>query len=123
MTIYHRHHIVPRHAGGTDDLSNIILLTVEEHAEAHRKLYEEHGRWQDLCAYKVLKNEINQEEAIRLAKSEAGKMGGYASKRSKETYKNQHSAFREKGSCIYCRRSMDIGNLAKYHGDKCKSKP
>lgn len=41
----HRHHIVPRHAGGTDDESNIQLLAVEEHAEAHRKLYEQYGRW------------------------------------------------------------------------------
>ena len=36
--IYHNHHIVPRHAGGTDDPSNIIKLTVSEHAEAHLKL-------------------------------------------------------------------------------------
>ena len=122
MTIYHRHHILPKHAGGTDDPSNIIIITVEEHAETHRKLYEKNGRWQDLCAYKVLSHEINQEEAVRLAKSEAGRMGGKASKRSKDTYKNQQSAFKKQGSCFYCNRSMDIGNLAKYHGNNCKLK-
>ena len=33
------HYIVPKHMGGTDDPDNIVELTVEEHAEAHRKLY------------------------------------------------------------------------------------
>ena len=42
-TIYHVHHIVPRHMGGTDDPSNLIKLTIEEHAEAHKKLWEKHG--------------------------------------------------------------------------------
>lgn len=32
----HRHHKVPRHMGGTDDPDNLVLLTIEEHAEAHR---------------------------------------------------------------------------------------
>lgn len=41
---YHRHHIIPRHAGGTDDPSNLVELTVEEHAEAHRILWERDGR-------------------------------------------------------------------------------
>ena len=43
----HKHHIIPRHTGGSNHPSNIVVLSVEEHAEAHRKLYEEHGRWQD----------------------------------------------------------------------------
>jgi hypothetical protein len=63
MAIYHKHHIVPRHVGGTDDPSNLILLTVEEHAEAHRKLYEEHGRWQDYVAWQALTSNITEEEA------------------------------------------------------------
>lgn len=67
MSIYHRHHIVPKHAGGTDDPSNLILLTIEEHAEAHRKLYEEHGRWQDYVAWQTLTSNITEEEARILA--------------------------------------------------------
>ena len=39
----HKHHIVPKHAGGTNNPENLIELTVEEHAEAHRILYEENG--------------------------------------------------------------------------------
>ena len=47
----HKHHIVPKHMGGTDDPSNITELTVEEHAEAHRVLYETHGKVQDKVAW------------------------------------------------------------------------
>lgn len=64
MTIYHKHHIVPKHMGGTDDPSNIIKLTVEEHAEAHRILFEKYGCWQDEIAWKGLSKMIDHAEAI-----------------------------------------------------------
>lgn len=63
-TIFHKHHIIPKHAGGTNDPSNLIYLTVEEHAEAHKKLWEEHGRWQDELAWKGLSGQIGKEEII-----------------------------------------------------------
>ena len=63
--ITHKHHIVPKHNGGTDDTSNIVELTIEEHAEAHRKLYEEDGRWQDRLAWQALSGQIGKEEIIR----------------------------------------------------------
>ena len=40
ISMKHKHHVIPRYAGGTNDPSNIVELTPEEHAEAHRKLYE-----------------------------------------------------------------------------------
>ena len=43
----HLHHIVPKHMGGTDDPSNLVELAIEEHAEAHRLLWEEHNRKED----------------------------------------------------------------------------
>lgn len=60
----HKHHIIPRHAGGSDDPSNLIELTIEEHAEAHKKLYEEHGRWQDRVAWLSLAGIMKDEERI-----------------------------------------------------------
>ena len=58
----HRHHIVPRHAGGTDDPSNIVLLTVEEHAAAHHDLYKQYGRWQDKFAWMLLSGLIAKDD-------------------------------------------------------------
>lgn len=71
MTIYHIHHIVPRHAGGTDDDSNLVQLTIEEHAQAHLDLYHQYGRKQDLIAHKALTGQITSDEARRLAVSAA----------------------------------------------------
>jgi hypothetical protein len=70
-TIYHKHHIVPRHAGGTDDPSNLVLLSVEDHALAHKELWEKYGRWQDKVAWICLSNQVTSSEAIRLIISEA----------------------------------------------------
>lgn len=72
MNIYkHKHHIIPRHAGGTDEKSNLIELTVEEHAEAHRLLYEQHCRWQDRIAWQTLSGQISSYEAAHQARREA----------------------------------------------------
>ena len=70
-TIYHTHHIIPKHAGGTDHPDNIVRLTVADHAEAHHLLYEEHGRWQDKIAWKSLSGAIGKEQ-ILLEKSSIG---------------------------------------------------
>ena len=65
----HKHHIIPKHMGGTDDPTNLIKLTVEEHAEAHRLLFEEHGCWQDFYAWQGLSGQIGKEELIRQIQS------------------------------------------------------
>ena len=69
----HWHHIIPKHMGGTNDKSNLVQLSIEEHAEAHKKLFEEHGCWQDYLAWQGLSKIIPREELIRLIQSEAVK--------------------------------------------------
>lgn len=64
MEVYHNHHIVPRHIGGSDDPENIERLTVEEHAFAHYVLWFNWGRWQDKCAWLSLSGMIGKEEII-----------------------------------------------------------
>lgn len=69
----HIHHIIPKYLGGTDDPSNLVELTVEQHAEAHRLLYEQHGNWQDHLAWKALSGHLGKEEIIRIKQSMAKK--------------------------------------------------
>lgn len=72
--IKHKHHIIPRHVGGTDDPSNLIELNIEEHAEAHRVLYETHGRIEDYYAWKGLSGQIGKDEILKqLAMAQKGK--------------------------------------------------
>ena len=61
----HRHHILPKHAGGTNDPSNIVYLTPSEHAEAHRLLFEKYGRWQDFVAWRGLSKQTTHVELRR----------------------------------------------------------
>jgi hypothetical protein len=69
----HIHHILPKYLGGTDDPSNLIELTVDEHAEAHRVLYEQHGNWQDKIAWRALSGQIGKDEAIQEARGAANR--------------------------------------------------
>ena len=71
----HKHHIIPRHMGGTDDQSNLIELTPDEHAEAHRLLYEQHGHWQDYVAWQGLAKLASKAEHTKMLLSAAGKKG------------------------------------------------
>jgi hypothetical protein len=50
--------------GGTDDPSNLVELTVTEHAEAHRVLFETYGKKEDELAWKGLAGLIGKEELM-----------------------------------------------------------
>jgi len=60
----HKHHIIPKHAGGSNDPSNLVTLTIEEHALAHKTLFEHYGRWQDRVAWLSLAGIMKDEERI-----------------------------------------------------------
>lgn len=73
MTIYYMHHIIPRHMGGTDDPSNLKKVTLSEHAEEHRKLWETHGNIKDKIAWLGLTGQIDKEGMIKMLQREGGK--------------------------------------------------
>lgn len=53
--------------GGSDDVENLELLTIEEHAEAHRVLWETYGKQADFMAWKMLLGKTDASESMRIA--------------------------------------------------------
>lgn len=71
----HHHHIVPKHRGGTNDISNLVQVTVTQHAMFH---YCEWVLWKneyDKIAWKALSNQISLTEAQKLAHLQGCKEG------------------------------------------------
>ena len=89
----HNHHIIPKHMGGTDDPSNLVELTVAEHAQAHKELYEKYGKTEDLCAYYMLSGKNLDPEFVKARAS----LGGIAS------YKKRKSAGLQGNDLVYGR--------------------
>ena len=140
----HSHHITPKHIGGTDDPSNLIMLTVSEHAEAHKKLYEESGRWEDKIAWQGLSGMIGHDEIIREKQSLGGKnVLGY--KRTLENRANisagkigikkgpsANMSLAKTGNsyalgykhqieqCPHCNKAGSGGVMKRWHFDNCK---
>ena len=64
--------------GGTDESENLIELTIEEHAEAHRVLFEKYEKVEDYWAWKGLSGQIGKEEILKEISINNGKnMGKY----------------------------------------------
>ena len=83
----HKHHIIPKHMGGTNDLSNLVELTVEEHAEAHKLLWEQYKRYQDYYAWQGLAGLIGKEDILKGIMNQES-MKNHLSKKSKEFWNN-----------------------------------
>lgn len=50
--------------GGSNDPSNLIELTIEEHAEAHRILFEKYGKEEDKFAWLGLSKQLSKVEIL-----------------------------------------------------------
>ena len=118
MTLKHKHHIIPKYMGGSDDPSNLVELTVEEHAEAHRLLYEQYGNWEDNCAFLALSGRIGQEEALRMAQGMANK----GKKRSSETIAKLKESCRLRTERQRADGTLDRANKKRSEAHKGKKK-
>lgn len=106
--ILHKHHIIPRHMGGTDDPDNLVEITPGEHADAHLKLYEEFGKKEDLTAYYLLSGHLKEgfEERARLGGKIQGKRNadsGHIQSIARAQSSEDHSVNGKKGAEV-CRR-------------------
>jgi hypothetical protein len=55
MKSLHKHHIIPKYAGGDNSKENMSPpISTELHAEIHRLYYEEFGKTEDFIAWKSL---------------------------------------------------------------------
>lgn len=70
--MHHKHHVVPVHAGGSNDKSNIVSLTIIEHAAAHFWLWLRYRRFEDRVAWQGLSGMIDKQEAIRQIQNRNG---------------------------------------------------
>jgi len=70
----YKHRILPGHMGGTYDPRNVEMLTLEEHARAHYRLFQVFGAWQDQLAWRALSGQLANEE-VNLYKMKLSKQG------------------------------------------------
>ena len=99
--------------GGTNHPSNIKLLSVKEHALAHKKLYEKYGKWQDKVAWLGLSKTIKGYKLVQL-KRRLARLGKKASKETRLKQRLQK---------LGVPRPDMIGNtltLGRKHSDKTK---
>lgn len=126
----HKHHIIPVHAGGTNDPSNLVEVSIYQHAELHRARWESLGEYEDWLAWKALSGQIGREDI----QTERSRLGGITRRgqplgpKSMEhrakisatlTGRKQSPATSEK------KRKIMVGNqyrLGKYHTEETKNK-
>lgn len=71
----HKHHILPRHMGGTNEPENLISVNVPMHAFLHKLLWEQHGRIEDKMAWQGLSNCMSKQEILSELSKEYSKIG------------------------------------------------
>lgn len=107
MSIYHKHHIIPKHMGGTDDPSNLVSVTIEEHANLHKQLWEELGHWQDKVAWLALSNQIKTPEIHAMIRDKI-------SETLKQRYKDGYISWNKGKKNIYSEEQKEkLRKLAK----------
>jgi hypothetical protein len=118
MTIYHMHHIIPKHEGGTDDPSNLVKLTIEEHAKAHRLLYEKNGKWEDYFAWQGLAGLISHEDILLAVRDKLTTINKSEERRlyNREWTKKQW----EEGRGVADQDKMKAGAIEKYGVDNIR---
>jgi hypothetical protein len=77
----HSHHIIPKHAGGSNDSDNLVELTIREHILAHYCLWKIHRMVNDLRAMHMLGAKLSREYRQTIGKyCHTNRLGFFAEK-------------------------------------------
>jgi hypothetical protein len=71
----HKHHIIPKHLGGTNEPDNIVEVTIEQHALLHKQLWEDLGHKEDFLAWQGLSKLMTTDECRLSSMLEGSKKG------------------------------------------------
>ena len=58
----HKHHIIPRYEGGSNDADNLVELTPTQHSMWHFAEYLRKGNLEDWCASRMILGDVNNPE-------------------------------------------------------------
>ena len=72
----HKHHILPKYKGGSNNPDNLVEVGVTQHAMFHYCNWQLWGNEKDWLAWKGLSAQIGQDEILRMKSSLGGKTGG-----------------------------------------------
>jgi hypothetical protein len=72
----HRHHIIPRYKGGSDDENNLVEVSVTQHAMYHFCNFQLWGNVEDYVAWRGLSGQIATADFIYEKTKIFGKIGG-----------------------------------------------
>jgi hypothetical protein len=71
------HHILPKHAGGNDEKTNLVICTIYDHIEAHKIRFKTYNTFYDKAAYLFLSsNDKKGRQAISQAIVEKNRNNG-----------------------------------------------
>jgi hypothetical protein len=76
----HKHHIIPKHRGGSNEPSNIIEVSLTQHAMFHYCEWRLYGKRADYVAWKRLVGNLKDEELVHQKLIMGGENGGRKTK-------------------------------------------
>lgn len=114
----HKHHIQPKHSNGSDQSWNLILLSPEQYAKAHKLLFECYGNYYDKCAWHMLlKQKTEGFRALKrqnLIKMKQNNKGFYNSDLQKELAKRPRKKRRPYTRSPWIKQALINGFILEY---------